>query len=131
MAWEQIIAKRGILDRAARYGEVWTSGPAVAVNKGGIQFNDQFINSFGVAIGQRMRVCLDEDGKRFGFKILTNGDDLSGSYTVGVDTGKKGNASKSNLKISCITFLRRIPNCCGKAFKARMNPGERIIECQY
>jgi hypothetical protein len=124
MAWERIQKKK--TGRANDYGNVWIDGPAVSVQKMTISLNGHFGKAFGFASGHIINIFKDVAGKRIGFKKPISQEDQNNAYKVSTSKHKAG--KNPPLVIAAREIARCFPECIGRAFAAKLNSGESVIE---
>ncbi len=122
MAWETV-EKRP--QGGGNYGIGWKKYPCVAVHKDRITLNDMFLQAF-IAGANSLMVMVDEEKRLIGLKVPVKDDSYQGAFTIQKPGGKKGNSRS----VACKRVGRRFPDACGRAYRAHLNPGERIIEIE-
>jgi hypothetical protein len=123
MAWEEIRAKA--TGRGMPYGHQWFEVPCVAVTKQGLTLNAMYCDVFEIEPKSRVFILFDRERHAIGIRKSVNGEPIDGSYTVTRNTGK---SNRPTLTIACADLAKRIADCRGMAFRARLNPSERVVE---
>lgn len=123
MAWEEIRSKQA--GRSLLYGKQWAELPCVAVTKQGLTLNSAYSSVFDIQAKARVFILFDKERRAIGIRKAVNGEPIDGSYTVSRNPGK---STRSTFVIPCGELAKRISDCRGKAFRAHLNPSERVIE---
>lgn len=121
MAWEEITKR--VHGRSA-FGAGWLKYPAVSINSNGLTFNAIFIDAFAVKIGTNLQVLIDKGQRRIGIKVCTDPGAAHDGLWPAREASKKGTA----LYIGCSAVSKAFADARGRAFRAHMNAGERVIE---
>lgn len=121
MAWKEL--RKNSFGRSAHRGAQWSSVPCVSVIKNGIGFNQQFLDAFGLIDGSLVLVFIDSEKRMLGLRQATSGEDESFAYKIGRGQKSKG----KTFYMTCGRISRAFPDCVGHAYRAHLNPGERMI----
>lgn len=108
------------------YGERWTSIPAISVCKSGVTFNQVAADAFSISTGCKLRVFTCSDPPAIGFKIVPAGENQDKCFTV----GHNGRKNLKSVGITCKSVCDKFTASHGKAFKLRLNSGERILQAE-
>lgn len=122
MTWEVLEKKR--FGSGVDYGPDWESRPCVAITKTGVSFNKCFCETFSVAPGSGLCIHIDKKNRRLGFKSPAGEHEEQNAFRVQGD--RKG--KKSTLFIGVPRVARLFADALGKAFVAKMNVGQHVIE---
>ena len=133
MAWEKVEKTgRGMTSRRTAQ---WYEVPCVSLGKTTLVFNEKFRDAFTNGEFRGVYILIDKDRRVLGFKIPTKEQiqTESGWYSVsnshkGYKNAGKSFASKSFYTSSTKRFAKEFPDCVGHAYRAHLNPEERIIE---
>ena len=124
MAYEMIPKTQ--FGRAGMYGDAWPTEPCIAFTKHGITLNAKFLAMFGVHKGTGLVFFVDRENRRVGLKIATEQGDFVNAFTVHAG----GKSKMASMVVTCGFLAKAFPDAVGKAFVARLNPGQRVIEVQ-
>ena len=124
MAWEVVTRKASGRNR---YGANWHKYPCVSVGKTGLALNEMAQEVFDLKVGCRVFVLFDAVRRIIGIKKAINGEDLEGAYALRRHNSN-GKKASTTLGCFCSTLTKRFSDCHGRAYRAHLNPGERIIE---
>jgi len=101
------------------------------MTKAGFTMNKPFIEAFGIVKGQYVRVAFlaTDKTRKLGIKLVPLDDpkqNIPGNLRV-LANNFHGKEDKT-LHVCCSGLTKRLPDCWKRAFRARLNSGERIIE---
>lgn len=130
MAWEEI--KRSRFGNSARRGNEWYSVPCVSVTASGIGFNRHFLDAFGVKEGGLLLVFIDKEKRLLGLRQATTDEDQTFSYRITRSSKKQQKVVKvpKTFYMNCKRIPAAFADCTGYAYRAHLNPGERMIVCE-
>jgi hypothetical protein len=77
-------------------------------------------------MGMALQVGKDLEQRKVGFKIVTADEDRAQNYLVLANKGNK--SAKSAMRVGAKWPAKLFPDCVGCAYRAQLNPGQRIIE---
>ena len=123
MAWEKI--ERRVVGGAMQYGADWARLPAISLGRSGLSLNRAFCDAFGLKRDGAVEMLVDREGRKIGIKVIANGDVNTTFFRLRRSSNKSRTCSITNKAVP-----RMFPDCVGRAYRAHLNPGERVIEIE-
>lgn len=121
MAWEKLEKQSA---RRATYGLEWYKVPGVSINSMGMAFNKPFLAAFGVAAGSPIRLLIDRERRQIGVVIVRDAEESRGAHKITVASTRPSGTHYVPVK----AIPKAFPDCIRRAFRARLNSDEGIIE---
>lgn len=121
MSWEKL--EKEISGGRKNDGR-WNTLPMMGINKGTLSINGIFCQTFGIDEKSQIGVFLDRKNRRIGIKVCT---DEEKAREEGWRVQFAADQSKKSASVGIKKVAKAFPDCVGKIFLARLNPGERVI----
>lgn len=131
MAWQKVTKRQANFTRRPAD---WGKHPCVSIAKTQLSLNPLFMEAFGLRVGDSLDIYIDADRFKIGMKKHDGTTDSPGDMPTGYKISgprNRGNGTPNQQAryISIRAIAHAFPDRIHRCFRASLNPGERIIEC--